>query len=55
MNDYTSRVYDPSNQINFKSTTIISSLLDYNDACILVKEKITIKRAGADQATKNAD
>ena len=44
-----------SSDIRFKTTTLRSSLCDYADAYILVKEPITITGAGNDDATKRAD
>ena len=39
-------------QIKFKTTLLISSLCDYIDAYILVKEIITIAGAGDDAAAR---
>ena len=44
-----------SNDIRFKTTMLRSSLCDYADAYILVKETITITGAGADAAAKRGD
>ena len=44
-----------SNDIRFKTTTLRSSLCDYADAYILVKETITITSAGNDDVAKRAD
>ena len=44
-----------SNDIRFKTTMLRSSLCDYADAYILVKETITITGSGNDDATKRAD
>ena len=41
--------------IRFKTTKLKSSLRDYSDAYILVKGTITITRAGADAAARQAD
>ena len=43
------------NDIRFKTTMLRSSLCDYADAYILVKETITITGAGNDDVTKRAD
>ena len=44
-----------SNDIKFKTAMLRSTLCDYADAYILVKETITIIGAGNDDATKQAD
>ena len=44
-----------SNDIRFKTTMLRSSLCDYADTYILVKETITVTGAGNDDATKQAD
>ena len=46
---------DTSNDIRFKTTMLRSSLCDYADAYILVKETVTITGARNDGATKRAD
>ena len=55
MNDESRGTYNVNSQIKFKSTMLRSSLYDYCDAYILVKGKITITRAGADAAARQAD
>ena len=42
-------------QMKFKTTVLNSSLCDYSDAFILVKEIITITGAGADEAATQVD
>ena len=44
-----------NNDIIFKTTKLKSSLRDYSDAYMLVKGTITITRAGADAAARQAD
>ena len=44
-----------NSDIRFKTTKLKSSLRDYSDAYILVKGTITITRAGADAAARQAD
>ena len=41
--------------MNFKTTMLKSSLCDYSNTYILVKEKITITGAGDDAAARQAD
>ena len=48
-------IYNVNSQIKFKTTMLKSSLCDYSDAYILVKEKITISGAGDDAAARQAD
>ena len=50
INDESRGTYSVSSQIKFKTTMLKSSLCDYSDAYILVKEKITITGRGADAA-----
>ena len=40
---------------NFKSAMFKSSIFDYSDSYILVKETITITAAGADATSKQVD
>ena len=54
INDESKGTYN-DNQIRIKNTMLRSSLCDYSDAYILDKGKITITRAGADAAAKQAD
>ena len=42
-------------QIKFKTATLQLSFCDYNEACILVKGRITITGAGADAAARQLD
>ena len=44
-----------SNDIRFKTTMLRSNLCDYADAYILVNGRITITRAGDDDAARQAD
>ena len=55
INDESRGTYNVNSQIKFKTTMLKSSLCDYSDAYILVKEKITITGAGADAAARQAD
>ena len=55
INDESRETYNPNGQIKFKTTMLKSSLCDYSDACILVKERITITGAGDDAAARQAD
>ena len=48
-------MYNTSNQINFKTSMLRSSLCDYSDAYILVIGTITIDEEGDDDASKQAD
>ena len=43
VNDESRGTYNVSSQIKFKNTMLKSSLCDYSDAYILVKEKITLQ------------
>ena len=47
--------YDTNSQIKFKTTLVKSSLCDYSDAYIHVKETITFTGQGADTAAIQAD
>ena len=47
--------YNSVSQIRFKTSMVKSSLCDYSDACILLKETITITGRGADLATRQRD
>ena len=55
INDESRGTYNVNSQIKFKTIMLKSILCDYSDAYILVKEKITIKGAGADAAARQAD
>ena len=44
-----------NSDIRFKTTMLKSSLCEYSDAYILVKEKITVTAAGVDAAARQAD
>ena len=55
INDQSSGVYNTNSDIRFKTTMLKSSLCDYSDAYILVKELITITGAGDDAAARQAD
>ena len=47
--------YNTNRQVNFKTTMLKSSLCDYSNACIIVKETITVVGAGANEATRDQD
>ena len=49
INDQSRGVYNTNSDIRFKTTMLKSSLCDYNDAYILVKDRITITGAGAER------
>ena len=55
INDESSGAYNVNSQIKFKIVMLKSSLRDYSDAYILVKETITINGRGADAAAIQAD
>ena len=55
INDESKGAYNVNSQIKFKTTMLKSSLCDYSDVYILVKGTITITRAGADVAARQAD
>ena len=55
INDESRGTYNVNSQMKFKTTMLKSSLCDYSDAYILVKETITITGAGADAAARQAD
>ena len=54
-NDKSRVTYNTNSQIKFKTSMIKSSLYDYSDAYILVKGKITVVGAGADNASRAVD
>ena len=49
-NDESRGTYNTNSQIKFKTTMLKSSLCDYNDAHILVKETITVNNTAAADA-----
>ena len=55
INDESRRTYTVNSQIKLKTTMLKSSLCDYSDAYILVKEKITITGAEDDAVARQAD
>ena len=55
INDESRGSYNLNSQIKFKTTMLKSSLCDYSDAYILVKEKIAITAVGDDPADKKED
>ena len=55
INDESRGKYNDRKQIRFKTTMLKSSLCGYSDTYILVKGKITITGAGADEAARQAD
>ena len=55
INDESRGTYNVNSQIKFRTTMLKSSLCDYSDAYILVKEAITVTGAGDDAAIRQAD
>ena len=55
INNQSRRVYITGSHIRSKTTMLKSSLCDYGDTYILVKETITITGARADAAARQAD
>ena len=55
INDESRGEYPTGSDIKFKTIMLRSSLCDYADAYILVKETITITGAGDDAAARRAD
>ena len=55
INDESTGTYNVNSQIKFKTTMLKSSLCDYSDAYVHVKGKITITRAGDNEAARRAD
>ena len=53
INDESRRAYNANSQIKFKTTMLKSSLCDYSDAYILVKETITVNNTAAQGAAAN--
>ena len=47
VNDESRGTYNTNSQVKFKTTTLKSSLCDYSDAYILVKENITVNNTAA--------
>ena len=47
INDDVRGVYSPNKQIRFKTAMLRSSLCDYSDAYIIVKENITVNNTAA--------
>ena len=55
INDQSRGVYNINSDIRFKTTLLKSSLCNYSDAYILVKEKITVTGTGDTAANRQAD
>ena len=55
VNDQSRVAFSVNSQSRYKSTMIKSSLCDYSAAYIIVKGRITITEAGADDAAKQAN
>ena len=55
INPYSGGVCNTDSDIRFKTTMLKSSLCDYSDAYILVKEKVTITGARNDAAARQVD
>ena len=55
INPYSGGVCNTNSDIRFKTTMLKSSLCDYSDAYILVKEKVTITGARNDAAARQVD
>ena len=55
INPYSGGVCNTNSDIRFKTTMLKSSLCDYSDAYILVKEKATVTGARNDAAARQAD
>ena len=53
INDDIRGAYSPNKQIRFKTAMLRSSLCDYSDAYILVKENISVNNTAADGAAAN--
>ena len=53
INDESSGTYNANSQIKFKTTMLKSSLCDYSDPYILVKETITVSNIAAADADAN--
>ena len=56
INDDVRGIYSPNKQIRFKTAMLRSSLCDYSDAYIIVKENITVNNtAAAGDAANNTN
>ena len=55
INDESKESYSTASDIKFKTIMLRSSLCDYSDAQILVKETITVTREGDTDAAKRLD
>ena len=53
INDESRGTYNVDSQIKFKATMLKSSLCDYSDAYIIVKETITVNNTAAADADAN--
>ena len=53
INDESRGAYNVNSQIKFKITMLISSLCDYSDTYVLVKETISVTNTAADGAAAN--
>ena len=53
INDEVRSTYSHNKQIKFKTSMLRSSSCDCSDACILVKENITVNNTAADGAAAN--
>ena len=54
-NDKSRVTYNTNSQVKFRTSMIKSNLYDYSDAYILVKGKITVVGAGAENASRAVD
>ena len=55
INDDVRVVYSPNKQIRFKTSMLRSSLCDYSDAYIRVKENIAVNNTAAGAAANNTN
>ena len=55
MNDQSRGTYNTNSDIRYKTAMLKSSLCDYSNAQILVKNRTEITRAGDDAAERQAD
>ena len=53
INDDARGTYSPNKQNRFKTSILVSSVCDYSDAYILVKENVTVNNTAADGAAAN--
>ena len=53
INDEARCIYSPNKQTKFKTSMLRSSLCDYSDAYILVKENITVSNTAAEGVAAN--